>query len=67
MRKDVIVVRSKMNEYMCRVYVADEILSGMGEGQLGRLGVPAANHRNPNRDHLLADQGSSSYSDWLSR
>ncbi|XP_014284255.1 uncharacterized protein [Halyomorpha halys] len=59
--------RSKMNEYMCRVYVADEILSEMGEGQLGRLGTPATNHKNSDRDHLLSDQGSASYRDWLSR
>ncbi|XP_024085597.1 uncharacterized protein LOC112128056 [Cimex lectularius] len=63
--------RSMMNEYLCRSYVADEILTGISEKNIGRLGVPAKKHMNHKnhrtQDTLLNDQGSSSYKNWLSR
>ncbi|KAF6203831.1 hypothetical protein GE061_002166 [Apolygus lucorum] len=61
--------RAKMNEYLCRSYIADEILSELQPKTVSRLGIPSKkiykNHKP--QESLLTDQGSSSYRDWLSR
>lgn len=72
-----------MNEYLCRSYVAEQILSDVGVTSVdNRVGRPADEPKNPERSHrwrpkkvdlsavkesLLADQGSSHYKNWLAR
>uniref|UniRef100_T1HA96 Uncharacterized protein n=1 Tax=Rhodnius prolixus TaxID=13249 RepID=T1HA96_RHOPR len=66
--------RSMMNEYMCRNYIAEEILNEIEPADIARLGKPAKptrkkahpNHR-PRQETLLRDQGSSAYKNWLTR
>jgi hypothetical protein len=72
-----------MNEYLCRSYVAEQILSDMGVVKAdNRMGTPAAAPKDNERNHhgrpkkidlsalkesLLTDQGSSHYKNWLAR
>jgi hypothetical protein len=72
-----------MNEYLCRNYVAKQILSDMGVTRAdSRMGSPAGALKDSHRSYsgrpkkvdltavkesLLADQGSSHYKNWLAR
>jgi hypothetical protein len=72
-----------MNEYLCRSYVAEQILSDIGVMTAdNRMGSPAdapkvserSHHLRPKKidvtavkESLLADQGSSHYKNWLAR
>ncbi|KAL1132245.1 hypothetical protein AAG570_010202 [Ranatra chinensis] len=64
--------RSMMNEYLCRGYLADEILAEVGKRAPAverRQGLPAkpATRRKQTKDKLIEDEGSSGYKDWLTR
>ena len=67
-----------MNEYLCRNYVAEQILNDMEPKIVqNRLGSPAETTSPPSKsskidlsavkESLLADQGSSHYKNWLAR
>lgn len=63
-----------MNEYLCRSYVAEEIINDMTLSRIKRrMGVnpPDANPNEPSKlfvkNTLLHDEGSSNYKDWLSK
>lgn len=62
--------RNKMNEYLCRNYIASEIIEGYrnqsGEQLSKRKGIPDRRGRLA-RESLLDDPGSQKYRDWLSR
>lgn len=59
--------RSMMNEYLCRNYLAKEIVDTVRNQTIDkRLGKPAMNVRLV-RESLLEDSGSARYKDWLSR
>ncbi|KAL0270982.1 UNVERIFIED_CONTAM: hypothetical protein PYX00_008235 [Menopon gallinae] len=59
--------RSMMNEYLCRNYLANEIMDTVRNRTIDkRLGRPAMNVRLA-RDSMMEDSGSEKYKDWLSR
>lgn len=62
--------RSMMNEYLCRNYVANEIIEALQNKTKSsvnrRIGKPFRKAK-LERDSLLEDPGSRQYKDWLSR
>lgn len=66
-----------MNEYMCRNYIAEKILSDMSLSRIKRRlqaeAVKSSTLNTPLQqklaltNHLLDDEGSSNYKDWLSK
>ncbi|KAJ8924176.1 hypothetical protein NQ315_006967 [Exocentrus adspersus] len=72
--------RSKMNEYLCRNFVAEQIVSDMTTSRIRRrMGhvTPGDEDGIPNKpsqfkpastkNSLMSDEGSSNYKDWLSK
>ncbi|KAJ3664671.1 hypothetical protein Zmor_000222 [Zophobas morio] len=67
--------RSMMNEYLCRSYIAEEIIHDMTLSRIKRrmgVGAPGIQMRTSKdqesvKNQLLADEGSSNYKDWLSK
>ncbi|XP_068909687.1 WAG22 antigen-like isoform X2 [Tenebrio molitor] len=66
--------RSKMNEYLCRNYVAEEIIGDMTLSRIKRRmgsnthGIQThAKDKVSVKNQLLQDEGSSNYKDWLSK
>lgn len=70
-------IRKKMNEYLCHGYMAEEIFKEVSTPRVKRhpesLSTNNLHHNflgNDNvtiHDKLLADEGSSSYKNWLQR
>ncbi|KAK6634250.1 hypothetical protein RUM44_004861 [Polyplax serrata] len=62
--------RDKMNEYLCKNYIANEIVRGFKNvskvDMKKRKGSPLKKGRLA-REAMLADQGSKKYKDWLAR
>lgn len=59
-----------MNEYLCRSYLAEEILDITGpraEDRVGNWEEGSKADLSLVKDSLLNDQGSSNYKDWLTR
>lgn len=71
------IFRQKMNEYLCRSYIAGQILSDMSLSRMRRrLGQPSLsrqikdsekNDRADIKETLLSDEGSSNYKQWLKK
>lgn len=61
--------RSMMNEYLCRNFVANEIVQALQnktKSSVDRMGNPFRKAK-LERDSLMEDLGSKHYKDWLSR
>lgn len=61
-----------MNEYLCRNFVAEEIISDMTLSRMKRrMGVnppkKGSKLQVSLRNNLLQDEGSSNYKDWLTK
>lgn len=62
-----------MNEYMCRNFVAQQIVSEMSLTRLKRrLGTPMNNYKQSKinldvKNNLIDDEGSTNYKDWLTK
>lgn len=62
--------RDKMNEYLCKSYIAREIVEGfrnLSKGSIDKRNGRPQRSLSVARESLLADQGSKKYKDWLSR
>ena len=65
--------RNKMNEYLCKNYIANEIIEGYKNLSLIKSDMSKRNGKYPRlqkrlaRESLLSDPGSRKYQDWLSR
>lgn len=57
-----------MNEYMCRNFVAQQIISDMSLTRLHRrLGASGDFHSGNAKSNMIEDEGSSNYQNWLSK
>lgn len=60
----VMYCRNKMNEYLCRSFVAEQIVEKMTPSRVERrAGKPPPTEPRP----MLMDEGSSQYKNWLAR
>lgn len=66
--------RSMMNEYLCRSYIAEQIVNDMTLSRIKRRMSsdstpfsPASKIQETIKNQLLTDEGSASYKDWLQK
>lgn len=67
------ILRKMMNEYLCRNFVAEQIVSEMSVPRVNRRSGLAFEHAQPGtisatlKNQMLDDEGSKNYKSWLSR